>query len=99
MIAMRTKVRAIGIRRTARAAEVEPVDVRHYINRRYNKISKSSRKRIRLHLISTGVLPAPKPRQKHVCPLCDSVHVIRKQFNISQSTMQFQTADNISASK
>jgi hypothetical protein len=80
MTSLAGKIRAKGksVHSVAREIDIDDCHVFNYIARRYSKISKANRKKIRLHFISIGVLPAPKPRPKHDCPLCNKTHTIKK---------------------
>jgi hypothetical protein len=91
---MRSK--GISMGSVARATRVDKFDVSHYVHHQYEKIGKVKRKKIRLHFISIGILSKPKPRPKCECPICHKVHTQSKQH---ASTIQFQTADKLSASK
>jgi hypothetical protein len=58
---------------------VQAIDLRHYLAKRYHKISKANRRKIRLHFISIGLIAAPKPRPKCTCPMCGKQHTQLKQ--------------------
>jgi len=87
MTSLAEKIRKEGktLRSVARELSVNVSDVSHFINRRPHKVGKSRRKIIRLHFISQGWLPTPKPRPKCFCPHCGKVHVASNPFRSKAS--------------
>lgn len=75
MTPLAQKVAEFGIRRFASELGLDPINVRHYIKKRYKKIGRATRSIIRKGLIERGWLVAPKPRPKHHCPSCGKLHV------------------------
>lgn len=81
------KLRASGrsIKGIARELHINPVDIHNFLRHRFHKISKSRRRLIRSFFIDQGWLARPKPRPRHKCPACKSVHVIKHDRQLKKT--------------
>jgi hypothetical protein len=87
----------VSIGSVARAVKVSKFDVSHFVHGRYNKVSKSNRKKIRLHFISIGFLPVPK-RKVPQCRICGTPYPTRKEVPVHAAVMS-GSADSFSAGR
>lgn len=72
-------------------------DVYHFISGKKHKIGRSNRKKIRIHFISIGFLPAPK-RKVPQCRTCGTPYPTRKEVPVHAAVMS-GSADSISAGR
>lgn len=86
-----------GVKALARRAKVHPAAMSSFIHDHFERLSKARRKQIRGFFVAEGWLPAPKPRPRHKCPSCESIHVIKygRQAKHQQTPAQSETATRV----
>ena len=72
-------LKGISISSISKHTGIHKAQVSQFINGHPKECNKQYRKILRAYLITAGILPAPKPRPKHPCPNCASVHVIKNK--------------------
>ncbi len=76
------KDKGLTAEKIAKFNDLQAIDVRHFINKRFNKISRRNKARLLQWFRDAGFLPRPTPKQRHRCPICGATHIIKGSSHV-----------------